>query len=147
MPILHLYMPEAGLLVPNEVTSDLAELSVRMVMDGAQLHTFAARETALLTPTYWGDERRNDYLLVMKDNPNAARLHILPRMLGELTMQTFIDRDGTLRIAPLRTINIPSQTDAFAIGRAAGGQTEVAGVLMHVTGREALDLEKKAPLR
>ena len=147
MPIFHLYMPEAGLVVPNEAATDLGELTERMIMAGAQLRTFAARDTALLTPAYWGDERKNDYLLMMKANPNAARLHILPRAIGGVSMQTFIDTDGTLRIAPLRTINIPADTDSFAIGRAAGRQTEVAGVVMHLAAREALDLEKNEPLR
>ena len=88
MPIFHLYMSEAGLVVPNEAATDLGELTERMIMAGAQLRTFAARETALLTPAYWGDERKNDYLLMMKANPNAARLHILPRAIGGVSMQT-----------------------------------------------------------
>ena len=132
MPIFHIYMPDRGLVLPSAAVNDVGELSLQMIMNGAQFHTFEPREVAVLTPPYWGDERSNDYLLMMKNSANAARLHILPRTIGSLSMQTFIDTQGTLRIEPLRTVHIPAQTDAFAIGRSIGANTEVAGLVMQV---------------
>ncbi len=124
-----MYVPERD--IPS--LSDMAELTLRLTeMPDCKIDIGVAQQVVDITPPYWGDEREATYILAMKRNPEAAKLHIIPRD-PERPTQAILP-DGQLIIGQGSTVHIPAQQEGVGLMRPARRRGQyLAGAVIHLT--------------